>query len=172
MHSLSSLFSVQVLSSEEAPSRISTSRANGLLFDGSYLSHAATGAQQPHMHRSGDGGRGPIQTCRNPESFPYVSELSSISGHIKEHMSQKRECREPHSCHTCDHSKGGNHDTDYGIQQWKSDNGTRLANGHYETFNQEECERYSSSPYSHYPSSPMTTSLSFTFCERSKQRVF
>ncbi|XP_061899398.1 protein hinderin isoform X3 [Entelurus aequoreus] len=36
----------KVLSSEEATSR-TTSQANGLLFDGSYLSHAATQAQQP-----------------------------------------------------------------------------------------------------------------------------
>ncbi|XP_047439406.1 protein hinderin isoform X2 [Mugil cephalus] len=134
----------QVLSSEEALSRISTSRANGSLFDGSYLSHAARGAQQPHMHKSGDGGRGPVQICRNLESFPCVGDLSSTGGQIKEHVSQKRAFKEPHSCHECDHCKGSDHDTDYGIQQWRSDNGSRLANGHYDTFNQEECERHRS----------------------------
>lgn len=160
MHSLSSLFSVQVLSSEEAPSRTSTSRANGSLFDGSYLSLAATRARQPPVHRSGGGGRGAVQTFSNPASLSCVSEFSPTDGLIKQHRSQKRECREPHSesHHRCEHCRGSGQDSGCGTQQRRNDNGSRLENGHLDTFNQHECERYSSTLYSHDLSSHMITS--------------
>ncbi|XP_054640587.1 protein hinderin isoform X2 [Dunckerocampus dactyliophorus] len=51
----------KVLSSEEAPSR-TTSQANGLLFDGSYLSLAPTRAQQPQAHRRSSGRTRALQT--------------------------------------------------------------------------------------------------------------
>ncbi|XP_054473229.1 protein hinderin [Anoplopoma fimbria] len=120
----------RVLSSEEAPSRTSTSRANGSLFDGSYLSVAATRAQQPQVHRSGGGGRGAVQTLSNhqPDSLSCESEFSPTNGPIKQHRIQKRECRESH--HRCKHCLGS-------VQG----GGSGLENGHHDTFNQHDCER-------------------------------
>ncbi|XP_069007587.1 protein hinderin isoform X2 [Embiotoca jacksoni] len=132
----------KVLSSEEAPSRTSTSRANGSLFDGSYLSLAATGAQQPHVYRSVDGRKRAAQTLRNPASLSCASELSPNDESIKQQMSQKRECRELQSGHRCAHCPGSGHDSGYGIQQRRRDNGSCLVNGHQEAFNQDECERF------------------------------
>ncbi|KAM9859951.1 protein hinderin [Aulostomus maculatus] len=56
----------KVVSSEEVPGR-STNRANGTLLDGSYLSFATAGAQQPEAHRSScpDSGYGTHQQRRN-----------------------------------------------------------------------------------------------------------
>lgn len=151
MHSLSSLFSVQVLSCEEAPSRVSTSKANGSLFDGSYLSLAATGVQQPQAHRSGGGvrRRAAVQTFSNPASPPCVSEFSPTDGAIKPIRSQRRECREPHS--SCEHCQCSGQDSGYGTQQRRRDK------CHHDTFNPDEYERYSSTPYSHDLSSLMIT---------------
>ncbi|XP_045931623.1 protein hinderin [Micropterus dolomieu] len=125
----------KVLSSEEAPSRTSTSRANGSLYDGSYLCLAATRAGQPQVHRSGVGERGAVQTCRNPASSSCDAEFSPVNGLIKQQKNQKSECREQlsESSHRCEHC---GKDTGYGTQQWRSDNGSRL-----ETFNQHELER-------------------------------
>ncbi|KAM9362217.1 protein hinderin [Symphorus nematophorus] len=133
----------KVLSSDEAPSRSSTSRANGSLFDGSYLSLAATRAQQPQVHRGGSGGRAAVQTFSNPASLSCVSEFSPTDGPIKQHRSQRRECREPHSKshHRCEHCHVCGQDSGYGTQQRRRDNGSRLENGHHNTFNQYECER-------------------------------
>ncbi|KAE8298110.1 hypothetical protein D5F01_LYC02598 [Larimichthys crocea] len=132
----------KVLSSEEAPSRTSTSRANGSLFDGSYLSLAATRARQPQVHRS-DGGRAAVQTFSNPACLSCVSEFSPTDGSIKQHRSQKRDYREPHSesHHRCEHYQGHGQDSGNGTQQWRSENGSRLDSGHHDTFNQHECER-------------------------------
>ncbi|XP_074484159.1 protein hinderin [Sebastes fasciatus] len=118
----------KVLGSEEAPSRTSTSRANGSLFDGSYLSLAATRAQQPQVHRSGGGGRGATQTRSNHAPLSRVSEFSPIDGPIKQHRTQKRESRESH--HRREHSQGSGQDS-----------GSHLENGHHDAFNQHECER-------------------------------
>ncbi|XP_071349357.1 protein hinderin isoform X2 [Trachinotus anak] len=136
----------KVLSSEEAHSRTSTSRANGLLFDGSYLSFAATRAQQPQVHRSGDGGRGAVQTLSNPTSLSCVSEFSPSDGPIKEHRIHKRECRElhPESCPRYECCQGSGQESGYGTQQRKRDNSSYLENGHYDTMNQHECERLQS----------------------------
>ncbi|XP_035857882.1 protein hinderin isoform X1 [Sander lucioperca] len=121
----------KVLRSEEVPSRTSTSRANGSLFDGSYLSLAATPAQQPQVHRSGGGGRA-IHTHSNHVSLSCVSEFSPTDGPIKQHRIQKRECREPHSQshHRCEHYQGSGQDSD-----------SCLENGHHDNFNQHECKR-------------------------------
>lgn len=120
-----------MLRSEEVPSRTSTSRANGSLFDGSYLSLAATPAQQPQVHRSGGGGRA-IHTHSNHVSLSCVSEFSPTDGPIKQHRIQKRECREPHSQshHRCEHYQGSGQDSD-----------SCLENGHHDNFNQHECKR-------------------------------
>lgn len=144
MHSVSSLFSVQVLRSEEAHSRTSTSRANGSLFDGSYLSLADTRARQPQVHRSGGGGRAAVQTFSNPVSLSCISEISPADGPIR---SQKRECREPHSesHNKCERCQGHGQDSGYGTQKRKSDNGSCLDNGNHSLFSQHECERYSRS---------------------------
>ncbi|KAK9529348.1 hypothetical protein VZT92_013448 [Zoarces viviparus] len=120
----------RVLGSEEAPSRISTSRANGSLFDGSYLSLAATRAQQPQVHSSGGGrgGRGAIQTLSNHASLSCDSELSPTDGPIKQHSIQNRECRESHHrCKPCLGSGQGG--------------GSGRENGHHDTLNRHECER-------------------------------
>ncbi|XP_051272003.1 protein hinderin isoform X2 [Dicentrarchus labrax] len=135
----------KVLSSEEAPSRTSTSRANGSLFDGSYLSLAATHAQQPQVHKRGGGGKAAVQTLCNPASLSCVSEFSPTDGPIKQHRSQKRECWEPHSQspHRCEHSRGSAQESGYGTEQRRS-NDSCLENGHHNTFNQQECERLQS----------------------------
>uniref|UniRef100_A0A3P8RV91 Zgc:162344 n=1 Tax=Amphiprion percula TaxID=161767 RepID=A0A3P8RV91_AMPPE len=127
----------KVLSGEEAPSRTSTSRANGSLFDGSYLSLAATGPQQPQMYGRGDGGRA-VQTLRNPASLSGVGELSLTDGPIKQQICQNQECRELHSCQKCEHCQCSGHDTRCGTQQWRSNDRFCLAN---DNFTQEECER-------------------------------
>ncbi|XP_068576639.1 protein hinderin [Cebidichthys violaceus] len=118
----------RVLGSEEAPSRRSTSRANGSLFDGSYLSLAAT-REQPQVHRSGGGGgRGAIQTLSNHASLSCDTEFSPTDGPIKQHRIQKRACRESHHrCKPCLGSGQGG--------------GSCLENGHHDTVNQHECER-------------------------------
>ncbi|XP_008278725.1 protein hinderin [Stegastes partitus] len=134
----------KVLSSEEAPSRTSTSRANGSLFDGSYLSLAATGPQPPQVYRSGDGRERTVRAFRNPASLSCVDELSLAGGPIKQQMSQNWECREPHSCHKCEHCQCSGHDTGYGTQQWRSNNISHLVNGHHDNFTQEACERLQS----------------------------
>ncbi|TKS70909.1 Protein hinderin [Collichthys lucidus] len=133
----------KVLSSEEDPSRTSTSRANGSLFDGSYLSLAATRARQPQVHRS-DGGRAAVQTFSNPACLSCVSEFSPTDGSIKQHRSQKRDYREPHSesHHRCEHYQGHGQDSGYRIQQRRSENGSYLDSGHHDTLNQHECERF------------------------------
>ncbi|XP_070759482.1 LOW QUALITY PROTEIN: protein hinderin [Enoplosus armatus] len=133
----------KVLNSEEAPSRTSTCRANGSLFDGSYLSLTAARTGQPQVHRSAGGGRGTVQTFSNPASLSCVGEFSLTDGLIKQHRSQKMECREPHSepLHRCEHCQGSGQDSGYGTQQRRSDNGSRLENGHHNTFNQHDCER-------------------------------
>ncbi|XP_022601120.1 protein hinderin isoform X1 [Seriola dumerili] len=134
----------KVLSSEEARSRTSTSRGNGSLYDGSYLSYAATQANQPQVRRSGDGGRGAVQTLGNPTSLSCVSEFSPSDGPINQHRIYKRECREPHPepCHRYEHCQGSGQDSGYGTQQRRRDNSSHLENGHHDTLNQHECERF------------------------------
>uniref|UniRef100_A0A8C9XMM3 Zgc:162344 n=1 Tax=Sander lucioperca TaxID=283035 RepID=A0A8C9XMM3_SANLU len=63
------------------------SRANGSLFDGSYLSLAATPAQQPQVHRSGGGGRA-IHTHSNHVSLSCVSDGSAIGSEAKEALTR------------------------------------------------------------------------------------
>ncbi|XP_070704300.1 protein hinderin [Pempheris klunzingeri] len=129
----------KVLSSEEAPSRTSTSRANGSLFDGSYLCLAATRARQPQVHRSESGGRGAAHTFSNPASLSCVSPTGDP---IKQHRNQKRECREPQSesHYGCDHCQCSGQDSGYGTQQRRTHNGSRLEKVQLDTFNQHECE--------------------------------
>ncbi|XP_036955986.1 protein hinderin isoform X1 [Acanthopagrus latus] len=124
----------KVLSCEEAPSRVSTSKANGSFFDGSYLSLAATGVRQPQVQRSGGSvrGRAAVQTFSNPVSPPCVSEFSLVDGAVKPHRSQRRECREPHS--SCEHCQCSGQDSGYGTQQRRRDK------CHHDTFNPNEFE--------------------------------
>ncbi|XP_041836541.1 protein hinderin [Melanotaenia boesemani] len=131
----------KVLSSKEVPSWTSTSRANGSLFDGSYMGLAATGARQAQVHRSGDARRETVQTFRSPASLSCESELSPTDGPVKQHVSQRRECREPHACHRCEHSRGSCHDTGYGTQQERSGSGSCQVNCHHNTFSQKRCDR-------------------------------
>lgn len=151
-----------MLSSEEAPSRTSTSRSNGSLFDGSYLSLAATRSRQPQVHRKCCVGRAAVQTFGNPAPLSCVSEFSPTNGPIR---SQKRECRDPQSKshQRCQHCQGRCQDSGYGTQQSRHNNDSRLENGHHDTSNQHECERYSTTLYSHELSSHMITLLSWSF---------
>ncbi|XP_030584385.1 protein hinderin isoform X2 [Archocentrus centrarchus] len=130
----------KVHSSEELPSRTSTSRANSSLFDGSYLSHAATAAPQPR-YRNGDRRRGTVETFRNTVGLSCVRELSPTDGPVKQHNGQKMECSGAHSCHRCDHCECSDHDTVYGTQQRRNHSGSRLVTGLRDTFNQDECKR-------------------------------
>lgn len=104
----------KVLSSEEAPSR-----ANGSLFDGSYLSLAAARAQQPQVFRSGGGGKAAVQISRNADSLSCVSELSPTDELITQQRSRRRQCREMH--HTCEHCQGSGRDSGYGTQQRRTE---------------------------------------------------
>ncbi|XP_037346463.2 protein hinderin isoform X3 [Pungitius pungitius] len=114
----------KVLSSEEAPSRTSTSRANGSLCDGSYLSLAATRAQQPQVHMRRGGGRGAMQTLCNHAPLSCDSEFSPTDGPIKQRRIQKGESGESYHC--LGSGPGG---------------GSGLADGHHDTFTQHECTR-------------------------------
>ena len=133
MNLLSSLFSIQVLSSDAA-----TSKANGSLFDGSYLGLAAARARQPQEHRSGNGGRGEAQTSSNPASLSCASELSPNDGPINMH-------RQPHmeSCYRCERCQASGQDSGYGTQQRRPDNSSRLEKGQHDALNPHDCERYS-----------------------------
>ncbi|XP_040888930.1 protein hinderin [Toxotes jaculatrix] len=132
----------KVLSREEAHSRTCASRANGSIFDGSYLSFAATRARQPQVHRDGHRVRPAVQTLSNPASLCCVSELSPTNGSVKQHRMHKRECREPQSCHRCtEHCNASGQDSGYGTQQRRSDNSSCPENGHCDNLNQHGCER-------------------------------
>ncbi|CAN9512426.1 unnamed protein product [Ophioblennius macclurei] len=113
----------KVLSSEETHSRTSTSRANGSLFDGSYLSSAATEARQARAHRNGEGRRGAAHDAfQNPAYLSRVGDTSPNGGPFKQHMGPTRECREPHLCRRCQTSQNSVHDTGYETQrQWNGD---------------------------------------------------
>ncbi|XP_074551040.1 protein hinderin [Halichoeres trimaculatus] len=124
----------KVLSSEEAPSR-----ANGSLFDGSYLSLAAARAQQPQVFRSGCGGKAAVQIPSNADSLSCVSEFSPTDELITQQRSRRRQCRETHR--TCEHCQGSGQDSGYGTQQRKTENGSRLGNDQHHNFNQDECDR-------------------------------
>lgn len=126
----------KVLSSEKAHSRTSTSRANGSLFDGSYLSFAATEAQQSQALSNSDGRRGAAHTFHNPAPLCRVSDSSPNGGAFKQHMGPKRECREPHLCRRCEESQNSIHDTGYGTQHQRGS--SNQWNGHH----QEEFERH------------------------------
>ncbi|KAK5872838.1 hypothetical protein PBY51_013500 [Eleginops maclovinus] len=116
----------KVLSSEEAANTTSTSRANGSLFDGSYLSLPATRAQQPQVHRgSGGGGTAMHSQSNNAASLSCAGEFSPTNGPNQQRRIQKsRESRSE-----CQHRCGRG-----------QDRGSRLENGHHDTFNQQECE--------------------------------
>ncbi|KAG7229761.1 hypothetical protein INR49_012557, partial [Caranx melampygus] len=138
----------KVLRSEEVHSRASTSRANGSVFDGSYLSYAATRAHQPQVQRRGEGGRGAAQTLSNPASLSYDSEFSPSDRPVREQRIHRRECREPppEPCHTYGHCQVSGQDSGYGTQQRRRENSSYQENGHRDTLNPHECERFRSGP--------------------------
>ncbi|RVE72995.1 hypothetical protein OJAV_G00044100 [Oryzias javanicus] len=123
-----------VLGSEETPGRTSASRANGSAFDGSYLGLAATGARQSQVYRSGDTRRRAAHKSRSSPSPSCCSELSPSDEPAKQHGSQRRGCREPHTCHRCQACQGSCHGTSCGTQQWKSDRSSYM-------FSQRGCDR-------------------------------
>ncbi|CAB1440790.1 unnamed protein product [Pleuronectes platessa] len=128
----------KVLSSDAA-----TSKANGSLFDGSYLGLAAARARQPQEHRSGNRGRGEAQTSSNPASLSSASERSPNDGPINMHRICKKECRQPHmeSCYRCERCQASGQDSGYGTQQRRRDNSSRLENGQHDALNPHDCER-------------------------------
>ncbi|KAM6927924.1 protein hinderin [Xenentodon cancila] len=134
----------KVLSGEGAPSRTSASRANGSLFDGSYLSLAATGAKQTQVCSSCDARSGAIQMLPNPACLSCDRELGPSAGPAEQPTSQRRECRMPHTCHRCQRCQINRHDAGNGTQDWKSDSGSSLVNNHQDTFRLKEHDRYSS----------------------------
>lgn len=135
-------------SSEELPNRTSTSRANSSLFDGSYLSHAATGGPQARAYRNGNGRRGAVRTFRSTACLSCDGPLSPTHGPVIQHNCQKIECRGPHSSHRCECCECRDQGTVCGTQQQRIHSSSRLS--HHDTFNQDECKRYSIQPYQHY----------------------
>lgn len=166
-----SLHSIQVLSGEEAPSRTAASRANGSLFDGLYLSHAANGAPQMQVYSSCVARDGAVQTLPNPTIDSCDSDLSLTGGPIGQHTVQRRECGMPHRHYRCQCCLVNHHDTGCGTQEWRSDSCSHPVNSHHDTCSLKECERYSSA----YVSSLVTSldclclcvsnNLSFSGCK-------
>ncbi|XP_061640238.1 protein hinderin isoform X2 [Phyllopteryx taeniolatus] len=101
----------KVLSSDEAISK-TTSQANGLLFDGSYLSLAATQTHQPQVHRRSSGRRGASQAVSIPTPASYFTENCATDAgvQISEHRIQTRESG-------LQHYQGAFQDTSYSTQQ-------------------------------------------------------
>lgn len=132
---LLTLLSVQVLSTEEVPSRTSSRKMDGSLFDGSYLSL--------QVQRNSDEGRAAVQTCSNPVSLSCAPALCSTHGQTKPHRSDKRKCSEAHSesCQRCEQCQVQN--SVCGTHQWRGCNGPHPENGHQDTFDKYNCERYS-----------------------------
>ncbi|XP_038133755.1 protein hinderin [Cyprinodon tularosa] len=134
----------KVLASEETQSRSSASRANGSLFDGSYLGLTAAGAQQSKVFRGGSGRRGAAETFRNPESLSCDSVLSPHVRATKQLMSQKKDCRKPRICYTCERCQGSCHDSSYDAQHWRSESCSCLVNCHHHSLNRREHQRFQS----------------------------
>ncbi|XP_029947161.1 protein hinderin [Salarias fasciatus] len=130
----------RVLSSEETHSRTSTSRANGSVFDGSYLGSAATMAQQSQPCRNSDRRRGAAHTFQSPAHLCCASDSGPNCGPFKQHMGPKRECREPHLCRRCENSQSSVHDTGYETQQQRSD--SHQWNSDHYINSKEELERH------------------------------
>ncbi|XP_058488680.1 protein hinderin [Solea solea] len=116
----------KVLSHDEAHSSTSTTRANGSLFDGSYLCVAANRAQRPQVHRNKT-----AQTWHNPASLSCACEISPSDGPIKQHRLHKKEYRESHleSCYSCEPCQS----SCYGTQQQRSCSSSRQVNGQLDT---------------------------------------
>lgn len=144
MRSLSSLFFIQLSSSEGVPSRV-----NGSVLDGSYLALAATQAGWPPVHRGADGRRGAAKTLSDhvslstmtiPSSSPSGSERTPTEGSVKQQSVQKGERSVLYSE---SYSRSEHYpDSGYRTQPQKT-NDPLLANGHHSNQN-----RYSSIPYS------------------------
>uniref|UniRef100_A0A8C8DI63 Zgc:162344 n=1 Tax=Oryzias sinensis TaxID=183150 RepID=A0A8C8DI63_9TELE len=125
-----------VLGSEEAPGRTSVSRANGSAFDGSYLGLAATEAR-----RSSDTRRRAAQKLKNSPCPSCCNELSPSDEPARQHGSQRRGCREPHTCYRCQGGQGSCHGTSCGTLKFKSDRSSRPEACHPDMFCQRGCDR-------------------------------
>ncbi|KAF7208294.1 protein hinderin isoform X2 [Nothobranchius furzeri] len=119
----------KVLDSEEAPSRASASRADGSLFDGSYLSLAAARAQQAPLYRSANARRGAAEMPLHTASISPDGEFISKQGPVTQ-----RESRQPRACCTCERCQGSCHDSGCRTQQWRSDSSSCPVNCHHDTF--------------------------------------
>uniref|UniRef100_A0A672Y4L1 Zgc:162344 n=1 Tax=Sphaeramia orbicularis TaxID=375764 RepID=A0A672Y4L1_9TELE len=105
-------------------SRTSLSRANGSLFDGSYLSLAAARAQQPHVCRNNGVGKEAVQPISNHACLSCDSEFSPADAAISQHRSRKGECTNSHSesYYKCDYCQHSVQDSGYGTQQRTKNN--------------------------------------------------
>uniref|UniRef100_A0A3P9QB87 Zgc:162344 n=1 Tax=Poecilia reticulata TaxID=8081 RepID=A0A3P9QB87_POERE len=131
----------KVLGSEETPSRLSTSRANGSFSDSSYIGLATAEAQQASLYRSPNVRRGAAETLRNLASLSCDREFSPNNGATKQHTSQKRGCRQPRICYTCEHCQGSCHDTGCGTQHRRGESSCCLVNCHHDSFTAREHQR-------------------------------
>ncbi|XP_077430097.1 protein hinderin isoform X2 [Vanacampus margaritifer] len=119
----------KVLSSEEAISE-TTSHANGLLFDGSYLSLAATQTHQPQAHRKSSERRGALHAVNisKPASYFSKNRPADAGEQTREHQVQTGES-------DMRHYLGDFQDSGYGTQQRRT-NGHSLENSCERTFSQ------------------------------------
>uniref|UniRef100_A0A3Q2XXP2 Zgc:162344 n=2 Tax=Hippocampus comes TaxID=109280 RepID=A0A3Q2XXP2_HIPCM len=119
----------KLLNSEEAISE-TTSRANGLLFDGSYLSLAATQTHHPQAHRRSSARRGPLPAVNIPTPASYFSKNSPAGAgeQIIGHHIQTGEFG-------LQHNQGPFQDGSYGVQQRRT-NGCSLERSYESTFSQ------------------------------------
>ncbi|XP_029990296.1 protein hinderin [Sphaeramia orbicularis] len=133
----------KILNGEEAPSRTSLSRANGSLFDGSYLSLAAARAQQPHVCRNNGVGKEAVQPISNHACLSCDSEFSPADAAISQHRSRKGECTNSHSesYYKCDYCQHSVQDSGYGTQQRTKNNVPHPENIAHEMSTQHKCER-------------------------------
>ncbi|XP_054883430.1 protein hinderin [Poeciliopsis prolifica] len=131
----------KVLGAEETPSRPSTSRANGSFSDGSYVGLAAAEEQQASLYRSHNVRRGAAEMLRDPASLSCDREFSPNDGATKRHTSQKRDCRQPRICYTCERCQGSCHDTGCGTRHRRSESSCCLGNCHHDSFTAREHQR-------------------------------
>ncbi|XP_016892106.1 protein hinderin isoform X2 [Cynoglossus semilaevis] len=103
----------KVFNSDVAYSSASSTRANGLLHDGSYLSFAPQ-VHQPQVHTNGA-----AQAARNPGPMPFVSEIRPRDGSIEQHGFQKEEHKGPHieACYRCYHCHSSGDHSSYRTKQ-------------------------------------------------------
>lgn len=84
----------------------------------------------------------------NPTSLSCDSEFSPSDGPVKEQRIHRRESREPppEPCIRYGHCQVSGQDSGYGTQQRRRESSSYQENGHCDTLNPPECERFRSGP--------------------------